>query len=153
MARGGGEKPRILLKAHSSFQILTVFLENMSGLDVNANMATSLSLGGCWIVVSESDACKVYKLVIWDVSRHSRMNLHTVSTINCNWLDYPVKKMSVPLRDGLKTIDWTHYLYYCPDLCKNLRPLYHVPILFLRKQPIAQCWTRLFMDNGNTWPN
>ena len=54
----------------SPFQILTVFLENMSGFDVNANMATSVSLAGCWIILSESEACKVNKFVIPDVTRH-----------------------------------------------------------------------------------
>ncbi len=47
----------------------------------------------------------------------------------------------------------THCLCYCPGLCKNRYLSHHVPILFLRKQPIAECWTRLFMHNGNNWPN
>ena len=29
---------------------------------------------------------------------------------------------------------------------------YLVPIVFLRKQPIAECQTRLFTHSGNNWP-
>ena len=33
----------------------------------------------------------------------------------------------------------THYLCYCPGLCKNRYLSHHVPIVFLREQPIAEC--------------
>ncbi len=36
----------------------------------------------------------------------------------------------------------TPYLCYCPGLCKIRYLSHHVPIVFLRKQPIAECWTR-----------
>ena len=33
----------------------------------------------------------------------------------------------------------THYLRYCPRLCKKLFRSRHVCIVFYRKQPIAEC--------------
>lgn len=44
---------------HQTIDLLTVFFENMSGFDVNANIATSFSSAGCRIMTSESEAYEI----------------------------------------------------------------------------------------------
>ena len=36
---------------------------------------------------------------------------------------------------------------------KNRHLSHNAPMKFLRKQPIAECWTPVFMHNKNDWPN
>ena len=36
---------------------------------------------------------------------------------------------------------------------KNRYLSHNAPMEFLRKQPIAECWTPVFMHNKNNWPN
>jgi hypothetical protein len=61
--------------------ILTVFLLNLSGFEVKAKIATSFSLAGCWIIASESDACKIHNGIIhWNSKLDWKF-----STLNKNW--------------------------------------------------------------------